>query len=89
MKAFDAAVIDDYKDDQNRAAKSDVADQMGLARRIRFNSLLLKRRETNKKTAGIFLDTLGDIAYKATKKTGEFVVPGLGGGDASHDPLFS
>ena len=50
---------------------------------------MLKRRETNKKTAGIFLDTLSDIAYKATKKTGEFVVPGLGGSDASHDPLFS
>jgi hypothetical protein len=43
-----------------------------------FNSLLLKQRETNKKTAGIFLDTLSDIACKATKKTGEFVVPGLG-----------
>ena len=43
-----------------------------------FNSLLLKQRETNKKTAGIFLDTLSDIAYKATKKTGEFAVPGLG-----------
>ena len=42
------------------------------------NSLLPKQRETNKKTAGIFLDTLSDIAYKATKKTGEFVVPGLG-----------
>ena len=40
------------------------------------NSLLPKQRETNKKTAGIFLDTLSDIAYKATKKTGEFVVPG-------------
>ena len=54
---------------------------------------MLKRREANKKTAGIFLDTLSDIAYKATKKTGEFVVPGSGsvhfGSDASHDPLFS
>jgi hypothetical protein len=32
---------------------------------------LPKQRETDKKTAGIFLDTLSDIAYKATKKTGE------------------
>ena len=62
MKASDAAVINDYKDDQNRASTRSC----------------LKRRETNKKTAGIFLDTLSDIAYKATKKTGEFVVPGLG-----------
>src|SRR6202023_2954170 len=31
-----------------------------------------------KKTAGIFLDTLSAIAYKATKKNGEFVVPGFG-----------
>jgi DNA-binding protein HU-beta len=34
--------------------------------------------ETNKKTAGVFLDTLSDIAYKETKKTGEFVLPGFG-----------
>jgi|SRR4029077_20899032 DNA-binding protein HU-beta len=36
------------------------------------------RRVTDKKTAGVFLDTLSDIAYKATKKNGEFVVPGFG-----------
>jgi DNA-binding protein HU-beta len=30
------------------------------------------------KTAGAFLDTLSAIAYKATKKNGEFVVPGFG-----------
>jgi DNA-binding protein HU-beta len=34
--------------------------------------------ETNKRTAGVFLDTLGDLAYKATKKNGEFVLPGFG-----------
>jgi DNA-binding protein HU-beta len=34
--------------------------------------------ETNKRTAGIFLDTLCDLAYKATKKNGEFVLPGFG-----------
>jgi DNA-binding protein HU-beta len=31
-----------------------------------------------KKTAGVFLDTLGALAYKEIKKNGEFVVPGLG-----------
>jgi DNA-binding protein HU-beta len=39
---------------------------------------LLKQRETNKKTAGVFLDTLSALAYKTTKKTGEFVLPGFG-----------
>jgi DNA-binding protein HU-beta len=39
---------------------------------------LPKQRETNKKTAGVFLDTLSALAYKTTKKTGEFVLPGSG-----------
>jgi DNA-binding protein HU-beta len=39
---------------------------------------LLEQRGTNKKTAGIFLETLSALAYKTTKKTGEFVLPGFG-----------
>jgi len=39
---------------------------------------LPKQRETNKKTAGVFLDTLSALAYKTTRKTGEFVLPGFG-----------
>ena len=34
--------------------------------------------ETNKRTAGVFLDTLSALAYKETKKNGEFVLPGFG-----------
>ena len=34
--------------------------------------------QTNKRTAGIFLNTLSDLAYKAIKKDGEFVLPGFG-----------
>jgi DNA-binding protein HU-beta len=34
--------------------------------------------ETNKRTAGVFLETLSALAYKETKKTGEFVLPGFG-----------
>jgi nucleoid DNA-binding protein len=34
--------------------------------------------ETKKRTAGVFLDTLCNLAYKAIKKNGEFVVPGFG-----------
>ena len=34
--------------------------------------------ETNKRTAGVFLDTLSVLAYKGVKKNGEFVVPGFG-----------
>jgi DNA-binding protein HU-beta len=33
---------------------------------------------TNKKVAGQFLDSLTDIAYRETKKNGEFTVPGIG-----------
>jgi DNA-binding protein HU-beta len=39
---------------------------------------LAKATQTNKRTAGVFLDTLNTIAYKATKKDGEFVLPGFG-----------
>jgi len=34
--------------------------------------------ETNKRTAGVFLDTLSNLAYKAIKRNGEFVLPGFG-----------
>jgi DNA-binding protein HU-beta len=34
--------------------------------------------QTNKKTAGVFLETLSTIAYKEIKKSGEFVLPGFG-----------
>jgi DNA-binding protein HU-beta len=34
--------------------------------------------ETNKRTAGVFLDTLRELAYKEVRKTGEFVLPGFG-----------
>ena len=39
---------------------------------------LAEATHTNKKTAGVFLDTLSAIAYKAAKKDGEFVLPGFG-----------
>jgi nucleoid DNA-binding protein len=34
--------------------------------------------QTDKRTAGVFLDALGALAYKETKKNGEFVLPGFG-----------
>ena len=34
--------------------------------------------QTNKRTAGLFLDTLSSLAYKEIKKEGEFVLPGFG-----------
>src|SRR6516225_853170 len=39
---------------------------------------LAEATQTNKKTAVVFLDTLSALAYKTTKKTGEFVLPGFG-----------
>ena len=43
-----------------------------------LQTALAEATQTDKKTAGIFLDTLSTIAYKAAKKDGEFVVPGFG-----------
>ncbi len=43
-----------------------------------LKSALAEATQTDKKTAGVFLDTLSALAYKDTKKTGEFVVPGFG-----------
>jgi DNA-binding protein HU-beta len=43
-----------------------------------LQSAVAAAAQTDKKTAGVFLDTLSAIAYKATKKNGEFVVPGFG-----------
>jgi DNA-binding protein HU-beta len=43
-----------------------------------LQSALAEATQTDKRTAGVFLDTLSDIAYKEIKKTGEFVLPGFG-----------
>ena len=43
-----------------------------------LQSALAEATQTDKKTTGVFLDTLSTIAYKATEKNGEFVVPGFG-----------
>ena len=43
-----------------------------------LQSALAEATQTDKRTAGVFLDTLSDVAYKATKKNGEFVIPGFG-----------
>ena len=39
---------------------------------------LAEATQTDKKTAGTFLNALAAIAYKAIKKDGEFVLPGFG-----------
>jgi DNA-binding protein HU-beta len=41
-----------------------------------LQSALAEATQTDKRTAGVFLDTLSDIAYK--EKNGEFVLPGFG-----------
>ena len=39
---------------------------------------LAEATESSKKTAAQFLDSLCDIAYRETKKIGEFTIPGIG-----------
>jgi DNA-binding protein HU-beta len=43
-----------------------------------LQSALAEATHTDKRTAGVFLDTLGAIAYKEIKKNGAFVLPGFG-----------
>jgi DNA-binding protein HU-beta len=43
-----------------------------------LQAALAAATETDKKTAGMFLNALAAIAYKAVKKDGEFVLPGFG-----------
>jgi DNA-binding protein HU-beta len=43
-----------------------------------LQSALAEATQTDKRTAGVFLDTLGALPYKEIKKTGEFVLPGFG-----------
>ena len=43
-----------------------------------LQSALAAATQADKRTAGVFLDALSALAYKATKKNGEFVVPGFG-----------
>ena len=43
-----------------------------------LQSALAEATQTDKKTAGVFLDSLSALAYKEIKKNGEFVLPGFG-----------
>jgi DNA-binding protein HU-beta len=43
-----------------------------------LQSTLAEATQTDKRTAGVFLDTLSALAYKEIKKNGEFVLPGFG-----------
>ena len=43
-----------------------------------LQTALATATQIDKKTAGLFLDTLSNLAYKAIKKNGEFVLPGFG-----------
>ena len=43
-----------------------------------LQTALATAAQTDKKTAGVFLDTLSSLAYKGIKKEGEFVLPGFG-----------
>jgi DNA-binding protein HU-beta len=43
-----------------------------------FKPSLGEATQTNKRNAGLFLDTLSTLADKEIKRNGEFVVPGFG-----------
>src|SRR5438132_11905216 len=43
-----------------------------------LQSALAEATQTDKNTAGVFLDTLSALAYKEIKRNGEFVLPGFG-----------
>jgi len=43
-----------------------------------LQTALAEATQTDKRTAGAFLDALSALAYKTIKKNGEFVLPGFG-----------
>ena len=43
-----------------------------------LQTALAEALETDRKTAGAFMTALVEIAYRETKKKGEFVIPGIG-----------
>src|SRR6516225_4666204 len=43
-----------------------------------LQTALAEATQTNKRTAGVFLETLSALGHKEVKKTGEFVLPGFG-----------
>ena len=46
--------------------------------KTQLQAALAEQLEIDKKSAGLFLGALVDIAYRETKKKGEFVIPGIG-----------
>ena len=52
--------------------------QIGFEAKTELQSALAEATQTDKKTAGVFLDTLSALAYKEIKRNGEFVLPGFG-----------
>ena len=49
-----------------------------LMTKAELQTALPEATQTDKRTAGVFLDTLSALAYKEIKKNGEFVLPGFG-----------
>ncbi len=46
--------------------------------KTQLQATLAEDLEIDKRSAGAFLQALVDIAYRETKKKGEFVIPGIG-----------
>lgn len=46
--------------------------------KTQLTTLLSEKLNTNKKTVATFLDTLAETAIRETKKSGIFVLPGIG-----------
>ncbi len=46
--------------------------------KTQLQTTLAEETGTDRKTAGVFLNQLAEIAYRETKKAGEFTIPGIG-----------
>lgn len=46
--------------------------------KTQLQTTLAEETGTDRKTAGVYLTKLAEIAYRETKKKGEFVLPGIG-----------
>jgi len=58
--------------------KRRISEAVKKVSRTELATELAEATGTNKKAAAAFLESLNEIAYRETKKNGEFTIPGIG-----------
>ena len=69
--------VADAQFNQTTGVKTNRANSLQMTK-TELQTAIAEATQTDKRTAGVFLDTLSALAYKESKKNGEFVLPGFG-----------